>query len=172
MCASLNFSHFSDLYVYDNAEQKHVWSFPSPTDLLFVLPSGEVAGEVVPVSAPVATNVTLEGVFVAMATHMNSVQDIIGKIDVAVGAVVEQLRFVTRVRRSRLAVSGAVTGRARAVATLTPVSRVPNVRRRCERHNGTGNTAGNGGRRLYEKGGFFFWERVHAGRSRRLRGEA
>lgn len=160
--------HFPNLHIcisYGNAERKNAWSLPSSRDsvLLFVLSSGKVAGKVVPVSAPVATNVTLEGVFVAMATHVNGVEDIVWKIDVAVGAVLEQLRLVGRVRRSRLAVSAAVSGRARPVTALPPMGRVPNVWRRCECHNGTGNVAGNGGRWLYKERGLFLRKGVRAG---------
>lgn len=126
-----------------NNERENVRSLLSSRDLLFVLPSGKVAGEVVPVSAPVAAYVTLEWVFVAMATHVNGVEDVIGEVDVAVGAVLEQLRLMAGVWRSRLAVSATITGRACPVAALSPVGRVPNVRRRCERHNGTGDVAGN-----------------------------
>lgn len=160
MCPSLNVSHFPYLYMttksYSNAEWKNARTRQSSRDLLFVLSSCKVAGKVVPVPAPVAANVTLERVFVAMATHVNGVEDVIGEVDVAVGAVLEQLRLVARVRRSWLTVSAAVTRRARPVAALPPVGRIPNVRRRCERHDGTGDVAGNGGRRLYEKRGFFF----------------
>lgn len=110
-----------------------------------MLSSGEVAGKIVPVSAPMATNVTLEGIFIAMATHVNGIEDVIREVDVAVGAVLEQLRLVVRVRCSRLAVRAAVTGRARPVAALPPVGCVPNVRRWRERHDGTGDVAGNRG---------------------------
>lgn len=145
----LNMSHFPDLYIttisYSNADRKNVRSLLSSRDLLFVLSSSKVAGEVVPVSAPVATDVTLEGIFIAMATHVNGVKDVIGEVDVAVRAVVEQLRLVAGVRCSRLAVCAAVTGRACPVAALPPMCRVPNVRRRRESHDGTGDVAGNGG---------------------------
>lgn len=137
-----------------------------------MLSSGEVAGKVVPVSAPMATNVTLEGVFIAMATHVNCVEDVIGEVDVAVRAVLEQLWLVVRVWRSRLAVSATVTGRARPVAALPRMGRVPNVWRRCECHDGTGDVAGNCGRWLYKERGFFFREGVCTRRSRRLRREA
>lgn len=110
-----------------------------------MLSSGKVAGKVIPVSAPVPADVTLEGIFVAVATHVNGVEDVIRKVDVAVGTVLEQLRLVARVRRSGLAVGATVTWRARPVTALPPVGRIPNVRRRCKRHDGTGHTAGNGG---------------------------
>lgn len=148
-CPTLKASQFPDLYItttsYGNADWTNFRSLPSSRGLLFVLSPGKVAGKVVPVSAPVPTDVTLERIFIAMATHVNGVENIIWEVDVAVRTVVEQLRLVARVWCSGLAVSATVARRARSVTALPPVGRVPNVWHRRESHNRTGDVAGNGG---------------------------
>lgn len=53
-----------------------------------MLPSGKVAGKVILALALVATDVALERVLVAVASHVDGVKDVVGKVDVTVLAVV------------------------------------------------------------------------------------
>lgn len=56
-----------------------------------VLPSGKVAGKVVLALALVTADVALERVLVAMATHVNGVQDVVWEINVTVLAVMQDM---------------------------------------------------------------------------------
>lgn len=89
-----------------------------------MLTSGKVAGKVILVSAPVPADVTLEWVLIAMATHVDGVEDVIREVDVAVGAVVEQLGVLGGVGSPWLAVgaaggAGSLAAGARARTTAT-----------------------------------------------------
>lgn len=54
---------------------------------LLVLPACKVAGKVVLALTLVATDVALEWVLIAMAAHVDGVEDIVGEVDVTVLAV-------------------------------------------------------------------------------------
>lgn len=58
---------------------------------LFVLASCKVTSKVITVPASVSTNVTLKRVLITMATHVDGVEDVVGKIYMTVGAVVKHL---------------------------------------------------------------------------------
>ncbi len=60
----------------------------SRMESFFMLSTGKMARKVVFVYACVTTDVTLERVFVAMAAHVNSVEDIIQKVNIAMLAFV------------------------------------------------------------------------------------
>lgn len=56
-----------------------------------MLPTCKVAGKVIFAFALVATNVALERVLVAMAAHVDGVEDVVGVIDVTVLAVMQHV---------------------------------------------------------------------------------
>lgn len=58
---------------------------------LLVLPAGKMAGKVILALALVAADVALEWVLVAMAAHVDGVEDVVGEIDVTVLAVMQHV---------------------------------------------------------------------------------
>ena len=58
---------------------------------LLVLPAGKVAGEVILALAFVAADVALKWVLVAMAAHVDCVEDVVGEVDVTVLAVMQRV---------------------------------------------------------------------------------
>lgn len=56
-----------------------------------MLPTGKVAGKVILALALVSADVALEWVLVAMAAHVDGVQDVVGKVDVTVLAVMQHV---------------------------------------------------------------------------------
>lgn len=52
-----------------------------------MLPPGKVAGKVVLVLALAATDVALKRVLIAMAAHVNGIEDVVREVDVTVLAV-------------------------------------------------------------------------------------
>ncbi len=56
-----------------------------------MLPAGKVAGKVILALALIAADVALEWVFVAMAAHVDGVEDVVGEVDVTVLAVVQHV---------------------------------------------------------------------------------
>ena len=69
---------------------------PHPAPSLVVMSARVVAGKVVLVPAHGAADVALEGVLVAMATHVYGVQDVIRELDVTVLALVRGRRILGR----------------------------------------------------------------------------
>lgn len=79
-----------------------------------MLPSCEMTGKIILVFTLASTYVTLKRIFIPMASHVDGVKDVVGKVHVTVLAVVQELRVLDRQGRSRgawLAVSYA--GRTR-----------------------------------------------------------
>lgn len=79
--------------------------FPS---VLVMLPSCKMTGEVVLVFTFAPTDVALERVLIPMTSHVNGVEDVVGKVHVTVLAVVQELRVLGRQGRggrARLAIS-------------------------------------------------------------------
>lgn len=65
-----------------------------------VLPTGKVAGKVVLALALVTADVALEGVLVAMAAHVNGVQDVVWEMNVTVLAVMQDMGVLERCRQA------------------------------------------------------------------------
>lgn len=83
-----------------------------------MLSTGKMARKVVFVYARMATDVALEWVFIAMAAHVNSVEDIIQKVNIAMQAFMQGLlvrRGQGRGRCARLAVANARSESVHAV---------------------------------------------------------
>ena len=59
-----------------------------------MLPAGKVAGEVILALALVAADVALEWFLVAVAAHVDSVEDVVGKVDVTVLAVMQHVEVL------------------------------------------------------------------------------
>lgn len=124
-----------------------------------MLPPSKVTGKLILVPASMATDVALERILVAMATHVYGVKHIVGEVDVAVGAVMQKLWFMPpRGGRARLTIGAAVGGCAGSVAAVAGVPRpVPDLGRGCER----GRRAGDNGRgRLDQEDGLLIGQRV------------
>lgn len=88
-----------------NKTTKHKKAKPSKAcdcfqSVLVMLSSCKMTGKVVLVCAFAATYVTLEGILIAMASHVNSVKDVVGEVHVTVLAVVQKLRVLDRQGRS------------------------------------------------------------------------
>lgn len=58
---------------------------------LLVLPAGKVASKVILALALVATDVALEWVLIAVATHVNGVKDVVREVDVTMLAVMQHV---------------------------------------------------------------------------------
>lgn len=101
-----------------------------------VLPAGKVAGKVILALALVAADVALEWVLIAMAAHVDGVEDVVGEVDVTVLAVVQHVgvlewRRQTWGRRTGLAVGDTRgTGAPTVLAAGSP-SRAAIAVRRC-----------------------------------------
>lgn len=67
---------------------------------LLVLSAGKMASKVILALALVATYVALEWVFIAMAAHVNGVEDVVGEIDVTVLAVMQDVGVLKRGRHA------------------------------------------------------------------------
>lgn len=75
-----------------------------------VLPTGKVAGKVVLALALVTTDVALERVLVAMATHVDGVQDVVWEINVTVLAVVQDMGVLEGCRQAVGGCAGLAVG--------------------------------------------------------------
>jgi len=78
-----------------------------------VLPAGKVAGEVVLALALVAADVALEWVLVAVAAHVDGVEDVVGEVDVTVLAVVRRVGVLERDGQARRRCTGLAVEDAR-----------------------------------------------------------
>lgn len=109
-----------------------------------MLSTGKMASKVVSVYAHVTTDVALEWMFIAMAAHVNGVEDIIHKLNITVLAFMEEM----------LVRCGEGSGRCARLA-------VANTRSQCavlktQAGNWTATSAARGGR-------FFFrWRSLHS----------
>lgn len=89
---------------------------------LLVLPSCKVASKVVLALALVATDVALEWVLVAVAAHVDGVEDVVREIDVTVLAVMQHMGVLKRCRQAWGRCAGLAVGDTRgtgAPAVLT-----------------------------------------------------
>lgn len=94
--------------------------FSVPVSL--VLPTGKVAGKVVLALALVTADVALERVFVAMATHVDGVQDVVWKINVTVLAVVQDMRVRERCRKAIGRCAGMAVGDAGSICASAVIT--------------------------------------------------
>lgn len=77
-----------------------------------MLPPGKMTGKVVLAPALVATDVALEGVLVAVAAHVDGVQDVVREVDVTVLAVVQHLGVLMQRGQARGWCAGLAVGDA------------------------------------------------------------
>lgn len=75
-----------------------------------VLPTGKVAGKVVLALALVTADVALERVLVAMAAHVNGVQDVVWEINVTVLAVMQNMGVLEGCRQAISRCAGLAVG--------------------------------------------------------------
>lgn len=100
-----------------------------------MLPPCKVTRKVILALALVATDIALEWVLVAVATHVDGVQDVVGEVDVTVLAVMKHVGVVKRGGQSRGGRAGLAVGDARgagapAVFTARPAARAAVALRR------------------------------------------
>lgn len=151
-----------------------------------VLPAGEVAGKVVLALALVAADVALEWVLVAMAAHVDGVEDVVGEVDVTVLAVMQHVVVLERDgqawgRCTGLAVGDTGgTGAPTVLAAGSPsraataVGRSPGLRADWGRgggmdHAGRHSHGSCGGVGLLDEEGLLIYDRLCSWRHRRRR---
>lgn len=154
--------------------------------VLLVLPASKVASKIVLALALVTTDVALEWVLVAVAAHVDGVEDVVREVDVTVLAVMQHVGVLQRGREAwgwctRLAVGDARSAGAPAVLTaLTPTSRATVTMWRSSGLRGDWGGGGGmchassdchrsrGGVGLLDEKGFFFNNRLSTWRHGRL----
>lgn len=90
-----------------------------------VLAAGKVARKVVLALALVAADVALERVFVAVAAHVDGVEDVVREVDVTVLAVVQSVRLLQWRRQARRRRAGPTVGDARGAGVPTVLTARP-----------------------------------------------
>lgn len=150
-----------------------------------VLPPSKVTSKVILALALVATDVALEWVLVAVAAHVDGVEDVVGEVDVTVLAVMENVGVLNGGRlawgrRAGLAVGYAWSAGTSAVlaarsprGTAAAVRRGPGLggdrgRRSGMSHAGRDGDRSRGGVGLLDQEGFFIHDRLCSRRRRRL----
>lgn len=84
-----------------------------------MLSTGKMASKVILALALVAAYVALEWVFIAMAAHVNGVEDVVGEIDVTVLAVVQDVGVLERGRHAWSRRAGLAVGDTRCTGMPT-----------------------------------------------------
>lgn len=84
-----------------------------------MLPTGKVAGKIILALALVATDVALEWVLVAVAAHVNGVEDVVRKKDVTVLTVMQHVGVLEWGGQDRGRCTGLAVGDTRGAGTPT-----------------------------------------------------
>lgn len=84
-----------------------------------MLPASKVAGKVVLAFALMAADVALEWVLVAMAAHVDGVEDVVGEVDVTVLAVMQHVGVLEWGRQARGWCTGLAVGDTRGTGAPT-----------------------------------------------------